>query len=96
MGRETSTCGCLSHAPYWAHNPGMCPDWKSNLNPLVRSPALSPLSYTGWGRKWVFLMRMESVCPPVHPLQVPTDQPPPLPYVLSPPVREWGRPGLWV
>ena len=26
--RETSMCGCLSHAPYWglAHNPGLCPD----------------------------------------------------------------------
>ena len=30
--RETSMCGCLSHAPYWGPgcNPGLCPDWESN------------------------------------------------------------------
>ena len=30
--RETSMCGCLSHAPYWEPglNPGMCPDWELN------------------------------------------------------------------
>ena len=32
-GRETSMCGCLSHAPYWgpglAWNLGMFPDWES-------------------------------------------------------------------
>ena len=29
-------CGCLLHAPYWGltHNPGMCPDWESNLQPF--------------------------------------------------------------
>ena len=33
IGRETSMCGCLSHAPPsgdLAHNPGMCPDWELN------------------------------------------------------------------
>ena len=31
-GKETSMCGCLSHAPIGdlAINPGMCPDWESN------------------------------------------------------------------
>ena len=35
-GKETSMCGCLSHAPYWdmAYNPGMCPDWEYNLPPF--------------------------------------------------------------
>ena len=32
-----------------AHNPGMCPDWESNCNPLIRRPALSPLSHTSQG-----------------------------------------------
>ena len=29
-----------------ACNPGMCPDWESNLRPLGSQPALNPLSYT--------------------------------------------------
>ena len=36
-GRETSMCGCLSTAHPTgdlAHNPGMCPDWESNLRPF--------------------------------------------------------------
>ena len=35
-GRDTSVCGCLSHAPYWdlACNPGMYPDWESNQWPF--------------------------------------------------------------
>ena len=37
-GRETSMCGCLLHAPSWgpdlAHNPGICPGWKSNPPPF--------------------------------------------------------------
>lgn len=34
--RETSICGCLSHAPCWdlACNLGMCPDWESNWRPF--------------------------------------------------------------
>ena len=32
-----------------AHNPGTCPDWESNCDPLVRRPALNPLSYTSQG-----------------------------------------------
>ena len=32
-----------------AHNPGMCPDWESNLDPLVRRPVLNPLSHTSQG-----------------------------------------------
>ena len=51
-GRETSMCGCLSHTP----TAGTCPptqacalteNWTSN--PLVHSPALSPLSHTSQG-----------------------------------------------
>ena len=32
-GRETFMCGFLLCAPYWdlSRNPGMCPDWESNL-----------------------------------------------------------------
>ena len=33
-GRDTSMCGCLLHAPHWAYNPGMCPDWESNQWPF--------------------------------------------------------------
>ena len=30
-------CGCLLHAPHWdlAHNPGMCPEWETNLWPFA-------------------------------------------------------------
>ena len=34
-----------------AHNPGMCPDWESNSNPLVCRLALDPLSHTSQGGK---------------------------------------------
>ena len=46
---EKYQCGVASPThPNWdlAHNPGMCPDWKSNYNPLVCRPALNPLSHT--------------------------------------------------
>ena len=33
-GRETSMCGCLTSAPYSAHNPGMRPDWELNWRPF--------------------------------------------------------------
>ena len=35
-GRETSMCGCTRTPPTGdlAHNPGMCPDWESNLRPF--------------------------------------------------------------
>ena len=29
QGEETSTC------KRYTHNPGMCPDWESNLQPLI-------------------------------------------------------------
>ena len=32
--RET-LIGCLSHAPWPGHNPGMCPDWESNQRPFT-------------------------------------------------------------
>ena len=37
-GREKSTCGCLSSAPYWGPGPraGMCPD--REWNPLMQRP----------------------------------------------------------
>ena len=49
--RETSVCGCLSYAPTGdlACNPGMCPDWESNRDPLVHRPELNPLSHTSQG-----------------------------------------------
>ena len=33
-----------------AHNPGICPDWESNLRPFGSQPTLSPLSYTSQGQ----------------------------------------------
>ena len=30
-------------------NPGMCPDWESNLQPFGSQPMLNPLSYTSQG-----------------------------------------------
>ena len=51
-GRQTSVCGCLSHTPPTrnpACNPGTCPDWESNGNPLVHRLALNPLSHTSQG-----------------------------------------------
>ena len=52
-GRETSMCGCLSHGPTrgprYPCNPGMCPDWESNLRLFSSQPILSPLSYTSQG-----------------------------------------------
>ena len=43
--REISVCGCLLHAPYWgpACNPGLCPDWESNL-PSFGSQASAQLT----------------------------------------------------
>ena len=29
-----------------AYNPGLCPDWELNCDPLVRSLVLNPLSHT--------------------------------------------------
>ena len=46
---EEHQCVVASHASLagnLACNPGMCPDWESNLNPLVLRPTLNPLSYT--------------------------------------------------
>ena len=38
-----------------ACNPGMCPDWELNCDPLVRRPTLSPLSYTSQGIVLLFV-----------------------------------------
>ena len=43
---EVSMCGCLSCGPHWARNPGMCPDWESNRQPVGSQPTLSPLNWT--------------------------------------------------
>ena len=40
---------CMPPAGDLACNPGMCPDWELNHDPLVHRPALNPLSYTGQG-----------------------------------------------
>ena len=49
--RETTMCGCLLRAPHWGPGlqPRHVPDWESNHDPLVRRPALNPLSYTSQG-----------------------------------------------
>ena len=49
-GKETSV-GCLSYTP----NPGMCPDWESNLRPFFHRLALNPLSHTSQGSYPIFL-----------------------------------------
>ena len=46
-------CVVASHAPPTgdlAHNPGVCPDWESNGDPLVCRLALNPLSHTSQGK----------------------------------------------
>ena len=54
-GRETSMCGCLSHAPYWepVRNPGMCPRLGVKMDLLVHRLALNPLSHTSQGC-WIY------------------------------------------
>ena len=37
---------CVPRTGDLAHNPGMCPDWEVNLQPLGLHLALSPLSHT--------------------------------------------------
>ena len=50
-GRETSICGCLSHAPGdLAGNPGMCPGWNRTRLLSVGRTIWSPLSHTCRGR----------------------------------------------
>ena len=46
-------CGCLSRTPYWGPGPqpGMCPDWKSNLKPCG-CQVLNPLSHSSQGSPW--------------------------------------------
>ena len=46
---EKHQCVVASRAPLagdLACNPGMCPDWESNRDPLVHRPTLDPLNYT--------------------------------------------------
>ena len=47
---------CLLSAPTGdlAHNPGMCPDWESNLRPFGLQAALNPLSRTSQVLRCVF------------------------------------------
>ena len=49
-------CGCLSRAPSWdlARNPGMCPKGNQTRDPLVRRPALNPLSDASQGSGRIF------------------------------------------
>ena len=54
---EKHQCVVASRAPPAGDltcNPGMCPDWELNCDPLVPRPALNPLSYTSQGRKIYF------------------------------------------
>ena len=58
-GRETSMCGCLSHAPYCANqacNPGMSPDWESNWQPFDLQVDTQSTEPHQPGLKWHFLM----------------------------------------
>ena len=52
-GRETSMCGCLSHAPKWGPGPpatqARALTGNQTGNPLVRRSVLSPLSHTNQG-----------------------------------------------
>ena len=55
---EKHQCVVTSHVPPTgdlACNPGMCPHWESNPQPLVHRPALNPLSHTSQG--WSSLLR---------------------------------------
>ena len=56
--REKHNFGCLLHIPQLglAHNPGMCPDWESDLWPLLCRPALHQLSHVGQGSENIILM----------------------------------------
>ena len=60
-------CGCLSHAPYWgpdvAHNPGMCPDWESNRQPLGSQASTQSTEphQPGEGLKFLKLKLMEEI-----------------------------------
>ena len=49
---ERHQCVVASHTPPTGDldlNPGMCPDWELNHDPLVRRLALNPPSYTSQG-----------------------------------------------
>ena len=38
-----------------AHNPGMCPDWESTSDLVVRRPVLNPLNHTNQGSQWLLI-----------------------------------------
>ena len=51
---EKHQCVVASHVPpppmgTQPHNPGMCSDWESNLQPSGLQPVLNPVSYTSQG-----------------------------------------------
>ena len=61
---EKHQCVVAFHAPpTWdlACNPGMCPDWELNLDPLVHRLALNPLSHTSQGNCCQALLKNEDV-----------------------------------
>ena len=41
-GRETSVASCTPPTRDLAHNPGMCPDWESNLGPFGSQASAQP------------------------------------------------------
>ena len=50
--RETSTCGCFSHAPKWGTWPATqaCAPTENRISDLlVHRPALNPMSHTSQG-----------------------------------------------
>ena len=49
MKHQRVVVSCTPATGNLTQNPGMCPDWESNRDPLVRWPALNPLSYTSQG-----------------------------------------------
>ena len=61
---EKHQCVVAFHAPpTWdlACNPGTCPDWELNLDPLVHRLALNPLSHTSQGNCCQALLKNEDV-----------------------------------
>ena len=62
---EKHHCVVASHTSLTgdlAHNPGMCPDWKSNQWPFGSLPALNPLSHSSQGALLNFL----KICSILH------------------------------
>ena len=49
---------CMPPTQDLARNPGMCPDWESNGDPLIHRPALNLLSHSSQGCYTLFLSKL--------------------------------------